>query len=411
MAMSPRMHRLESDGSLVVEVGTRPSLVLKYGPLAQGMPWAWLDDETWVVAERDYGADHELVIVDVADRRVADSPDGRYLAGIPAGDLDLLSQSVFLQATMLRLYARWPEARDLLRANPVLLRFVAFKHEVSPEERHCLPEMLRKSQRELLGWILDRPVRPAQVRFLKKLVLTSRDNQDLRVALACANREEFVASMEQWPKVPTHFLTLLLDEPVLAQLEWLRKEVAAVRTRADMSRVLQQRYRLLWDTVRILKSEHRTDIDETLDLRRCQSPASLQRLHDRLVAAQRVDWEKKLLESDNPRVRAFPEPPIPSDDCFQAITSVAGLIEEADAMQNCVVFRAGEAMRGISAIYRVQAAGQRGTLQISVGRNREPGSVEEFKLACNAEPSEAAWEAVRQWLDEGRQRWRERRGR
>jgi hypothetical protein len=346
--------------------------------------------------------------VDVPDRRVADSPDGRYLAVIPAGDLDLLSQSVFLQATMLRLYARWPEARDLLRANPVLLRFVAFKHEVSPEERHCLPEMLRKSQRELLAWILGRPVRPAQVRFLKKLMLTSRDNQDLRVALACANREDFVASMEQWPKVPTHFLTLLLDEPVLAHLEWLRKEVATARTRADMSRVLQQRYRLLWDTVRMLKSEHRADIDETVDLRRCQSPASLQRLHDRLVAAQRVDWEKKLLESDNPRVRAFPEPPIPSDEHFQAITSGAELIEEGAAMQNCVVFRAGEAMRGISAIYRVQVAGQRGTLQISVGRHGEPGSIEEFKLARNAEPSEAAWEAVRQWLAEGQRRWRDR---
>lgn len=290
MTNSLRAHHLESDGSLVVEVGTRPSLVLKYGPLAQGMPWAWLDDETWVVAERDHGADHELVIVDVPDRRVADSPDGRYLAGIPAGDLDLLSQSVFLQATTLRLYAQWSEARDLLRANPVLLRFVAFKHEASPEERHCLPEILRKSQRELLAWILGRPVRPAQVRFLKKLVLTSRDNQDLRVALVCADREEFVASMKQWPKVPTDFLTLLLEEPIVAQLEWLRKEVAATRTRADMSRVIRQRYQLLWDTVQMLKSEHRADIDETIDLRRCRSAASLQRLHDRLLAARRIDW-------------------------------------------------------------------------------------------------------------------------
>lgn len=74
-------------------------------------------------------------------------------------------------------------------------------------------------------------------------------------------------------------------------------------------------------------------------------------------------------------------------------------------MQNCVVFRAGEAMRGISAIYRVQVAGQRGTLQISVGRNGEPGSIEEFKLARNAEPSEAAWEAARQWLKQGQEMW------
>jgi hypothetical protein len=147
------------------------------------------------------------------------------------------------------------------------------------------------------------------------------------------------------------------------------------------------------------------------DFRRCGSAASLQRLHDRLIMeVQRRRWPK-LIDSDNPRARVFPGPPIPSDEHFQAITSVAGLVEEANAMQNCVALRAGRAMVGACAIYRVYIAGERGTLEVSVGRHGEPESIDEFKLTANEEPSEAAWSAVRRWFEEGRRRWREREGR
>ena len=67
-------------------------------------------------------------------------------------------------------------------------------------------------------------------------------------------------------------------------------------------------------------------------------------------------------------------------------------------------------LAGRCALYRVKVAGERATLELALGRNGEPLAIEEFRLACNAEPSDAAWEAAQRWLEEGRKRWREGRG-
>jgi hypothetical protein len=86
-------------------------------------------------------------------------------------------------------------------------------------------------------------------------------------------------------------------------------------------------------------------------------------------------------------------------------------MQEADEMGNCMVARAAEVMSGMCAIYRMNVEGQRGTLQISVGRKGNPVAIEEFKLAGNAQPSEAAWRSVWEWFEEGWRRWRAGRGR
>jgi hypothetical protein len=48
---------------------------------------------------------------------------------------------------------------------------------------------------------------------------------------------------------------------------------------------------------------------------------------------------------------------------------------------------------------------------LSLGRAGAPLAIEELGLACNAEPSDAAWRTALARLEEGRRRWRERGGR
>jgi hypothetical protein len=55
--------------------------------------------------------------------------------------------------------------------------------------------------------------------------------------------------------------------------------------------------------------------------------------------------------------------------------------------------------------------GERATLVLSLGRAGAPLAIEELGLACNAEPSDAAWRTALARLEEGRRRWRERGGR
>jgi len=264
--------------------------------------------------------------------------------------------------------------------------------------------MLRKRQRELLAWILGQQVREAQVNFLKKLIVASGDFPDLRVTFLCAGDIHFVERLEQWPRVPCDFLTLVLDEPAVARLEWLRGEFAEARSRADTVQLMRERRRLLFDTMRLLETVAERGAEARADFRRCGSAASLQRLHDRLLASPRSHRTKAAL-TDHLAALRFPEPPIASDDRFQAIRNRAELMQEANAMRNCVVVRAVEVMSGMCAIYRVDVEGERGTLQISVGRKGNPVAIEEVKLAGNTEPSEAAWSAVRQWLEEGQEAW------
>ncbi len=83
---------------------------------------------------------------------------------------------------------------------------------------------------------------------------------------------------------------------------------------------------------------------------------------------------------------------------FIAIESIDQLIDEGETMHHCVITRAPDILAGNCAIYRVNVAGQRGTLEVRLGKNGSPLNIEEFRLACNEEPSRDAWIAARVWL-------------
>jgi hypothetical protein len=220
-----------------------------------------------------------------------------------------------------------------------------------------------------------------------------------------------VAKLRHWRCVPSGFLTLMHESPAVAELAWLREEAEAIQNDYDAARVVQRYRRLLRDTVRMIGLVNAAVQEAPIDLRSYRSEKSVEVLHDRLLTvARKLGWAK-LLEADVAPTQAFPIPPIPSDQRFSAITNVAEIIQEAERMKHCVATRAGDVMAGACALYRVNVAGERATLELSLAPNGEPLEIDQFRLACNAEPSEAAWSAAQRWLEEGRQRWRERGGR
>lgn len=143
----------------------------------------------------------------------------RNLAGVPREDPQVLNRIKHLKATVLQLYARWPEARDLLHENPVLLRLVAERYASDPRVWHHVPGWLLKPHRELLAWLFDHPLRNTQVRFLQRLVLDRGDRSVLGAVRRCLLRH--------FPKVPPGLLALVLEVPQVAELTWLRDELAA----------------------------------------------------------------------------------------------------------------------------------------------------------------------------------------
>jgi hypothetical protein len=398
MFLSSLVSRLEADNSLVVDLADERGPVLRFGVLGEGMPWARLEGEYWVPTDHDYG----VLLVNEAHERRPELPVQRYLASLTSEEFANLNRIRYLQASVLQLVARWTEGRDLLHANPVLLWMVAERYVAEPAVRHRVPEMLLRRQKELLEWVLGQPARPTQVRWLGKLLLTSGDRAALWAIRRVVADAALVAKLRHWQCVPSGFLPLVLEAPEVAELAWLREEAAAIQNDYDGARVVQRYRRLLRDTARMIGLVNAAVADAPIELRTYRSAKSVGVLHDRLLAvARKLGWQK-LLEADVAPTQAFPAPPIPSDERFGAITNVLEIIQEAERMKHCVATRAGDVMAGACALYRVNVAGERATLELSLGPNGEPLAIDQFRLACNAEPSEASWEAARAWLEEGR---------
>ena len=407
MFLSPLVSHLEPDGSLVVDLADERGPVLKFEPLAEGMPWSRLEGGQWVPTDHDYGL---LLVNDAHDGRWG-LPVSKYLADLPRDDIERVNRLRYVQATVLQLYARWPEARELLRVNPGLLWLVAERYFVDPGVRHRVSGMLLEPQRGLLEFVLGQSVRPAQVRFLQRLVLNTGDRATIAMVRQLVADATMVMRLRHWPRIPTGLLPLFIEAPAVAELNWLREDVAGADDDWTVGRIVEKRRRFVRDTVRMLGVLRRDGDESAMDVRRYPSWKSLKALHDRLItAARRAGWGS-LLDAELPAAQVFPPPPIPSTERFDAIGSVAEVIKEAERMHHCVVTRAQDVMAGTCALYRVNVAGERATLELSLGRDGEPLAIDEFRLACNAEPSNAAWLAAQAWLAEGRKRWRERGGR
>ena len=179
--------------------------------------------------------------------------------------------------------------------------------------------------------------------------------------------EALVMRLKHWPRVPTGLLSLLFEAPVVAELHWLRDEIATTEDHFAVARLVEQRRRFVRDTVRMLGVIRRDDDGDAFDIRRYKSWKSLKALHDRLItAARRMGWGS-LLDAELPAQQAFPAPPIPSDHRFSAIANVAELIQEAERMHHCVVTRAVDVVAGRCALYRVNVGGERATLELRLG--------------------------------------------
>ena len=404
MFLSALVSQLEADGSLTVDLTDEHGPVLRFGSLAEGMPWSRLEGGQWVPTDHDYAV---LLVSDAHERR-PELPVQRYLASLTPDEFATLNRVRYLQATALQLIARWSEARDLLKANPLLLWMVADRYAADPGSRHRVPEMLLKPQKVLLEWVLGEPVNPTQVRFLSKVILTAGDRAALAGLQRVAGNKGLVSKLRHWRVVPSEFLPLVLEAPVVAELGWLREEAAVIQNDYDAARVVHRYRRLLRDTVRMIGLVNAAVQEAPIDLRAYRSVKSVEVLHDRLLTvARKLGWAR-LLEADVAPTQVFPAPPIPSDERFSAITNVAEIIQEAERMKHCVVTRAADVAAGVCALYRVNVAGERATLELSLSPSGEPLAIDQFRLACNAEPSAAAWGAAQQWLAEGRRRWRER---
>jgi hypothetical protein len=381
-----------------VDLADEGGPVVRFGPVSAGMSWARRSGERWISTRIDWG----VVLLNRAHESRRDLPVLRYLAEVSEAITAPLYALQHLQATALQLCVRWTEASQLAHTNLPLLWLVAERYGRDAEWRSRLPDLLRRPQPALLEAVLEAAVRPAQVRLLRKTVLDEGDRLTLqRLGRVVAN-EDVVMRLRHWHRVPSGLLEALLDLPDLADLHWLRTLVGGAHSPWVLGQVVREHQKLLRDTASLARMLGRpAAVARALTCSR--DWAGVRLLHDALLEILRPGEAGAFGVDIDPAI-VFGAPPIPSDARFSAIQSVGELLQEGRDMHHCVATRASDVLSGRCYLYRVQVAGQRGTLEVGLGPGGEPRSIEEFRLACNREPSPAALAAARAWVFEGRAR-------
>ena len=256
--------------------------------------------------------------------------------------------------------------------------------------------LLTLPQRALLAELLGRAdVRPAQIRFLRKLVVIEGTSAALSQSRQLAGDESAVMALRHWQRLPTPLLPLVTG-PLLLHLRWLREELATTGDRWMLGQILERHGSLVRDTSRMLAQLGHEGTDPALS-RFVRTCGGLAHLHDALV---RILNDPDAAGDDRLANAAlsFGPPPIPSNAIFQAITTVGELYDEGREMRHCVATRAEDILAGRCYVYRMELDGERGTLQVGI----RPGGlvIDEFRLRDNGEPSPAAQKAAANWIDD-----------
>jgi hypothetical protein len=400
MFLSRQVSHLELDGSLVVDLASMGGPKVRFAPLALGMDWSRWEGGRWVPTDHDYG----VLLVNKAHESRQDLPILNYLAGVPEHVLGVLDRVRYVQASVLQIWARWPSAQDLLQNNFALLWILASEYVFSPDRRHLILDALNLPQRDLLSVILRQRVRQPQVRFLRRVVLDSGNRAALLNIRRFVADEDKVMQFRHWSKIPSGLVSLLFEAPYLATFHPLRADIDAASRLWEFKSVASERGRLLRDTIRLAELLQPEGFAARA-MTRYRSWSRVEDLHDKMIrTAQVLGWEV-LLDSDISVNQQLCKPPIPASEGFVPIETVGELIEESETMAHCVMIRARDAIDGLAAIYRVNVAGQRCTLEISIGDDMEPLAIEQFKLACNKDPSPEAWDAAERWFSGVRGMW------
>jgi len=287
------------------------------------------------------------------------------------------------QAALLGLLQRGGEpAYDLLRSNPALalglVNLPLFIPGLAKPWRSAAA-LLKHRQRHIAARLGFPPVE-ASVRLLRKLGKQGLKAKHL-LFLRTALREDpaLMRTLAHLPRLGRRelpFITMPQLRPVLTP--------AFVHQVASLGPDDRGTYPQLVDTLMMGRLVHGPDWRP----RPLQSLAQLHRLHAEMIELSSI------VEQDG---APFAEPPIPGNELIQPLASPRALMQEAQAMRNCVAAYSSWVRSGWAYVYHVDLPQQECTLSlVPAGTGR--WQVGELKSFANHEPSARALKSVREWL-------------
>ncbi|MBK1621122.1 hypothetical protein CKO42_22415 [Lamprobacter modestohalophilus] len=273
--------------------------------------------------------------------------------------------------------------RDLILSNVRLCFLLHHWAETQGWSEHQLIEIAGRKQTEILSALGLPPYRRV-LRLIAKLRIGEFDTYEVDRLLRVLRDEATCNALVHEPELSCRLVKILEDYPWVAgrPLQRLLCEAS--------NRTLRE-----W-----INDSLRMGGEAALrELRRCDRPSQVRRLHERLIVEQiEQDGNHHRRFDASGHLLAFPPAPFADTASIQAITTPDALQLETQSMRHCVASYTDRVYDGQYAVYKVLEP-ERLTLGL---RLRDGGDVflDQLKGFANQAPCPQAQAAVEQWLHE-----------
>jgi hypothetical protein len=353
---------LADDGALEIDLHPAEDTVVQITPWADGLRGYRTRGLGWVAEDED----RQFAFVSAGARAPEGHPLRTFTATVPQDGLALAVRCGTFELTGLRLLRRHPPAWELAADTPNLFWLLAAAIAARRPAPSSAEELLRRKRTDILGWCVGRPVMPAALRFVERIVPEAHGQAEASVLVRAVRSHAVVRLFAHQAAVPVEALHLALAHRSVRNLPAFLD--LATRADGDMKCTRRESAELMELHQDISRMARDTDVPpEVVDrlLARCRTVEHVRALHDRWMERQAARDQRRAWSECASRYKdvVFPEPPLADTDGIVFIRQPADLAREGWEMGHCVGSYIDECVKGRSFIYRVLAPA-RATLEL-----------------------------------------------
>lgn len=369
--------------NIIINLNPLLNVELRIEPWSKELRYYRKNNKNWNKEKAEIG----FPIVTSCYENEADHPFNSFIGRIPYNIRKSVISIHHLQYSLLTVIAKYQYARQLSVENIILLWLLVIyisEHKLNIKE---IEKYFLLRRRTIINKILNIGDEK-HVKFLQKIKLFKGDEFEARIITSCLSKRDIVNRFSFFEKIPIQSLYILQKYPSLIETNLLDYFSSL---KFDMiegyinppSKIIQ----LIEDTINLGNQLGFKNVHSIVNS--ANSPERLKIIHDNWV--ELLNERANLLADDE----ELPSVPISGNDHIIPIRSANELIQEGINMKHCLATYLDKVMDGKSFIYKVVFP-ERATLELRKKQNKY--FVAQLKRERNAEPSDATWELVNNWL-------------
>ena len=383
MIISHEIASTDKDNNLIVDMRSVIETQFLITNWHKGIRFYLNIDGRWVEEAIDPG----LVLISDEHFKQKQSAVSFFLKTIPKELYPRLTRYQYNQFTLLSYLSHYNELRDIFNHSPNMIWLAVTYSRIYNKNRVHVAKQLQQKREKVIAILLGYESK-AVVRFINKIEIKEGNQQEYKLVLNSIIHPTQINTFKHWQTIPVQALGVIKKYPQVIGLKLLANYINEKDSLVKQLRLFSEINQIITDIKQMANVMTMTFANNYFN--QFKTISDLKSAHDRLV--EKFNSQNTVLEKDNV---FFPISPLKDTEKIKQIISNYELAKEGQVMHHCVGGYVLKAQLGHSFFYQVLEP-QRATLQLSVVNNQV--NVQQFKLACNQEPSEESFIALRDWI-------------